>query len=55
MTGILLDRTGHFLWPFLIVSLIMFVCMLSWLLIVGPVEPVDWQPRSTPAILQTSA
>jgi ACS family D-galactonate transporter-like MFS transporter len=55
VTGILLDRTGHFLWPFLIVSALMFAGALSCLWIVGPIEPVDWQPRSTTAILQTSA
>jgi MFS family permease len=55
ITGILLDRTGHFLWPFLIVSMIMLVCVLSWLLIVGPVEPVDWNRRTSTGILQTSA
>jgi MFS transporter, ACS family, D-galactonate transporter len=54
VTGILLDRTGHFLWPFLIVSLLMIVAVLSWLVIVGPVEPVDWNRRTTTAIFQTS-
>jgi MFS transporter, ACS family, D-galactonate transporter len=42
VAGFLLDRTGHFFWPFLIVSV--FLCMgaLSWLFIVGPIEPIDW-------------
>ena len=46
VTGILLDRTSHFLWPFLIASMLMFVGVLSWLFIVGPIEPVDWQKRA---------
>jgi MFS family permease len=50
VTGILLDRTGHFLWPFLIVSMLMFVGMLSCLFIVGPVEPVDWNRRAAASI-----
>ena len=53
VTGFLLDRSGHFLWPFLIVSLLMFVGVLSCFRIVGPIEPVDWQ-RSVSA-MQTSA
>ncbi len=43
ITGILLDRTGHFLWPFLIVSMLLFVAAFSWIFIVGPVEPVRWE------------
>jgi MFS transporter, ACS family, D-galactonate transporter len=54
ITGILLDRTGHFLWPFLIVSLLMVVDVLAWLFIVGPVEPVVWKRRTATSVLRTS-
>jgi MFS transporter, ACS family, D-galactonate transporter len=47
VTGFLLDRTGHFFWPFLIVCLILWIGGLSWVFIVGPIEPVDWNRRTT--------
>ena len=49
VTGFLLDRTGHFYWPFLIVSMFLWAGALCWLFVVGPVEPVEWEP-STAAI-----
>lgn len=42
VTGFLLDRTGHFFWPFLIVSMFLWMGALSWIFIVGPIEPVQW-------------
>jgi len=42
VAGFLLDRTGHFFWPFLIVSLGLWLGALTWIFIVGPIEPVDW-------------
>jgi len=51
VAGYLLDRTGQFFWPFLIVSFVLWMGALSWIFIVGPVEPVDWAPKEH---LQTS-
>jgi ACS family D-galactonate transporter-like MFS transporter len=45
VAGFLLDRTGHFFWPFLIVSLVLWAGALSWIFVVGPVEPVEWERR----------
>ena len=42
VAGLLLDRTGRFFWPFLIVSLVLWTGALSWIFVVGPVEPVKW-------------
>ncbi len=50
--GYLLDRTGYFFWPFLIVSLILWIGALAWILVVGPIEPVEWRPRNS-AVLKT--
>ena len=52
VAGYLLDRTGHFFWPFLIVSLILWIGALAWILVVGPIEPVEWRPRNS-AVLRT--
>jgi MFS transporter, ACS family, D-galactonate transporter len=46
VTGFLLDRTGSFLWPFLVTAAIAWVGALSWGWIVGPVEQVQWKPVS---------
>ena len=42
VTGLLLDRTGHFFWPFLVVSVVLWIAVLPWVFIVGPIEPVEW-------------
>lgn len=42
LTGFLLDRTGSFLWPFLITAAVALMGGLSWTLIVGRIEEVDW-------------
>ena len=52
VTGFLLDRTGHFFWPFLIVSLVIWVGALCWIFVVGPVEPVKWEEKSLPKTLE---
>ena len=52
VAGFLLDRTGHFFWPFLIVSLFVWVGALSWIFMVGPVEPVEW--GESMAMVQTA-
>ena len=45
LTGYLLGRTGHFYWPFVIAAAISWLGALSWVLVVGPIEPVDWEKK----------
>ncbi|MDP9340241.1 MAG: MFS transporter [Acidobacteriota bacterium] len=42
LTGLVLDRTSHFSWAFVIVFIVALVGAGSWLFIVGPVVEVDW-------------
>jgi MFS family permease len=42
LTGFLLDRTGHFFWPFAIVALLCCIGALAWTYLVGAIQPVDW-------------
>jgi ACS family D-galactonate transporter-like MFS transporter len=42
LTGFILDRTGHFYWPFAILSVVALIGSSSWLLLVGPVREVTW-------------
>jgi len=57
LTGFLLDRTGSFHIPFFITAVVAWVGALSWTLIVGPIEPVDWEgvARPVPILAATSS
>jgi ACS family D-galactonate transporter-like MFS transporter len=48
LTGFVLERTGHFYWPFAILTLVALLGSLSWLFVVGPVREVNW-PVNIPA------
>ncbi|MDQ1408652.1 MAG: transporter, family, D-galactonate transporter [Acidobacteriaceae bacterium] len=48
LTGYLVDRTGHFYWPFLITASVAFIGALQWILVIGAVEPVDWKTELRP-------
>jgi len=50
LTGLLLDRTGRFYWPFFITAAVAWMGALFWGLVVGPVEPVNWGEKTMPAI-----
>jgi MFS family permease len=45
LTGFILDRTGHFEWPFALAALVALAGASSWVFIVGPVYPVTWPER----------
>ena len=42
VTGSLLDRTGHFFWPFAVTAGIGWTGALCWRFAVGTVQPVAW-------------
>jgi hypothetical protein len=56
LTGFVLERTGHFYWPFAILTLVAFTGSLSWLFLVGPVRAVSWPSgpavSTVPAVVQ---
>jgi sugar phosphate permease len=45
LTGLLVQRTGHFYWPFFITTGVAWIGALNWLLVVGRVEPVIWSEK----------
>jgi len=47
LTGFVLERTGHFYWPFAILSAVALIGSLSWFFLVGPVREVSWPIRTT--------
>jgi hypothetical protein len=42
LTGLVVDRTGQFFWPFLITAAVSLLGALSWVFLVGPVTPAEW-------------
>ena len=42
VTGLVLDRTGHFVWAFVVAAGFCGIGVLSWVFLVGPIEPVEW-------------
>ena len=48
VTGFLVQRTGHYRGPFFIIAAVTWIGTLSWLFVVGPVEPIAWEtePKS---------
>jgi MFS family permease len=42
LTGLILQRTGHFEWAFAVVTIVALLGAASWFFVVGPVEPVVW-------------
>jgi MFS transporter, ACS family, D-galactonate transporter len=43
LTGVLVDRTGSFLWPFLITGAVAWSGAAVWAFVLGPIEPVAWK------------
>jgi MFS transporter, ACS family, D-galactonate transporter len=46
LTGIVLDRTGNFFWPFAITAVMCLLGAASWIFLIGPVKQVVWNDRS---------
>lgn len=49
LTGFVVDRTGSFLAAFAITVIILIAGFISWVVIVGPLQEVNWGPRARPA------
>jgi MFS transporter, ACS family, D-galactonate transporter len=47
VTGLVLERTGHFYWAFLITAAVELLAAVFWGLVVGPVEPVAWHGKKS--------
>lgn len=43
VTGIVLQRTGHFYWAFAIVTAVALAGSASWLFLTGPIDPITWR------------
>lgn len=45
LTGFVVQRTGHFFWAFAATAGVLLAGALSWALVVGRVEPVQWKGK----------
>jgi MFS transporter, ACS family, D-galactonate transporter len=45
LTGFILGRTGRFFWAFAITSVVTLLGSVAWFLVVGPLQPIDWQAQ----------
>lgn len=53
LTGLILQRTGHFYWAFAVLAAVAFAGASAWVFLVGRVEPVTWHRR--PRVREASA
>jgi MFS family permease len=54
LTGFVLERTGNFLLPFAITSMLCVAGGLAWVFIVGRIEQVSWAPKREASSTQPS-
>ncbi len=47
VTGLVVQRTGHFFWAFVILTGVALIGGVSWIFLVGPLEPVVWRRTNT--------
>jgi ACS family D-galactonate transporter-like MFS transporter len=47
VTGFIVDRSGQFLWAFIVTAMVGWTGTLSWLFVVGPIQQVIWIPKES--------
>jgi len=47
LTGLVVQRTGHFFWAFAITAGVLIAGAMSWAFVVGPIEQVKWRSKRT--------
>ncbi|HLY18309.1 MAG TPA: MFS transporter [Bryobacteraceae bacterium] len=45
LTGIVVHRTGEFFWAFVVAAGVLLLGAFFYLVVIGPIEPVDWRRR----------
>ncbi|HEY1471075.1 MAG TPA: MFS transporter [Candidatus Acidoferrum sp.] len=55
VTGLVLDRTGHFFWAFVVAAGFLCVGVLSWIFIVGPIQAIEWPLSSSVRLHENAA
>jgi MFS family permease len=55
VTGLVVNRTGHFLWAFAITALVAIVGSLSWIFGIGSVKQVVWAQSTSSDLARAAA
>jgi ACS family D-galactonate transporter-like MFS transporter len=55
LTGFVLERTGHFYWPFAILTVVALISTSSWLFVLGPVRQLTWPKKATDDVVPLGA
>lgn len=50
LTGVLVDRTGSFLLPFLVASAVAAIGAFAWIFLVGPIEEREWSAHDVSTV-----
>jgi len=45
ITGMVVQKTGHFLWAFVVAAAVVLIGAAMYAFLLGPVEPIVWQER----------
>jgi MFS transporter, ACS family, D-galactonate transporter len=53
LTGLVVERTGHFFWAFVVTAAVLMAGAMSWAFVVGPIEPLKWRSNPLAAPLDT--
>jgi ACS family D-galactonate transporter-like MFS transporter len=54
LTGLLVQQTGHYYWPFFIAAAVACAGAISWLFVIGPIEPVVWSLQTATILHKAS-
>jgi len=54
VTGVIVNRTGSFVWPFAITTVIALLGSMCWVFVVGRVEQVVWKEKLSVRQLATA-
>jgi MFS family permease len=55
VTGLVLQRTGNFVWPFVISAISGLLGSICWIFLVSPVKEVAWQNVGSTRLPKASA
>lgn len=55
ITGVVVDRTGHFGWALAITAAVTLAGAACWIFVVGRIEPIVWAPRVAVRVARATA
>jgi MFS family permease len=50
LTGIIVRDNGHFFYAFVVVGIVLAIGAISYLVLIGPIQPIAWRPKTLQAV-----